>query len=615
MGRAATDLPSINNATQESNGQSLDNVITLQIIRNDLVSIPNQIDRNVTRTAFSQLINEYKDYAVGIVDPDGNLISQSRGSLLIFAANALGTAVRDGIELHGEDNLAHGDVLISNHAETLGQHLNNVVMYTPVRAQGGTGAIVAYFCVLMHWIDVGGIMVGSSTSTSTTEIFQEGIQFRSVKLMHRGVRSEDMLRMIRYNTRFPEELIGDVEAQIAGCILGRDMVAQVVHKYGVRQFKDAVVAMRHHARRRSQVAIQSAPQGEFSAFAFLDNDGVNLDRTVPIGVKVRLDGNRLTVDYHNVADQLSGPMNAGRNGGAVAAARIALKYLISPDEPLNEGDFDFLDVEIPEGKFLSATRNAPLGLSGHMIPTTVDTILRALSGPFPDRAAAAHHGTYGAYAFHGTCALTGEPFFHLDTSVGGWGASSTIDGYGPSRSNVHGDTSDVPIEVQEAYYPFRFVSYRLRRDSGGVGEFRGGLGVEKTYLITGPCRVTLKIDRTKCSPWGVAGGGEGYVSKVDIFKTDGTHIQSFKGTFDLDEGDRIIICTGGGGGYGHPWKRDVELVTEDVRRGYVSRESAFADYGVVFEDELEVNLAQTAARREVLAQSQSAENEKALAQN
>ncbi|MER1967704.1 hydantoinase B/oxoprolinase family protein [Castellaniella sp. GW247-6E4] len=583
---------------------TLDDLITLQIIRNDLVSIPNQIDRNVTRTAFSQLINEYKDYAVGIVDPDGNLISQSRGSLLIFAANALGTAVRDGLALHGEENLGQGDVLISNHAETLGQHLNNVVMYTPVRADQGRGEIVAFFCVLMHWIDVGGIMVGSSTSTSTTEIFQEGIQFRSVKLMHRGERSEDMFRMIRYNTRFPEELIGDVEAQIAGCLLGRDMVAQIVGKYGIEGFRDAVAAMRDHARRLSRQAIKAAPKGEFSAFAFLDNDGVQLDKTVPIGVQVRLDGERLTVDYVDVADQLSGPMNAGRNGGAVAAARIALKYLISPDEPLNEGDFDFLDVEIPEGKFLSARRNAPLGLSGHMIPTTVDTILRALAEPFPDRVAAAHHGTYGAYAFHGISAFTGEPFFHLDTSVGGWGASSTMDGYGPSRSNVHGDTSDVPIEVQEAYYPFRFVSYRLRGDSAGAGEFRGGLGVEKTYLVTGPCRITLKIDRTKCAPWGVAGGSEGKVSDVDIFRRDGSHIRSFKGTYEVDEGDRIVIRTGGGGGYGYAWRRDPERVRTDVRFGYVSREAALADYGVAFGDDLEIDVEGTTARRRAMSEGQ-----------
>ncbi|MCC7041229.1 MAG: hydantoinase B/oxoprolinase family protein, partial [Burkholderiales bacterium] len=272
-----------------------DDPITIQIIKNDLVSIPNQIDRNITRTAFSQLIKEYKDYAVGIVDAGGQLISQSRGSLLIFAANALGTAVRDGIALHGIANMRHGDVLISNHAETLGQHLNNVVMYTPIRSNDGEGEIVAFFCILMHWIDVGGIMVGSCTSTSTTEIFQEGIQFRSVRLLRGGVRDADMFRMIQYNTRFPEMLIGDVEAQVAGCLLGRDMVAQVVDKYGVGRFRSAIAAMWAHARWLSEEAIRAAPVGEFAAHSFLDNDGVHLDRTVPIGVTVRLDGKRIAV--------------------------------------------------------------------------------------------------------------------------------------------------------------------------------------------------------------------------------------------------------------------------------------------------------------------------------
>lgn len=593
---------------------TIDDPIALQIIRHDLISIPNQIDRNITRTAFSQLINEYKDYAVGIVDPDGNLISQSRGSLLIFAANALGTAVRDGLSLHDIDSIAHGDVMITNHAETLGQHLNNVVMYTPVRAMEGRGEIVAFFCVLMHWIDVGGIIVGSCTSTSTTEIFQEGIQFRNVKLMHRGIRSEDMFRMIQCNTRFPEMLTGDVEAQIAGCLAGRDMVGQVVGKYGIDRFRAAVGAMRDHAHRRIKMAVESAPRGEFSGYSFLDNDGVHLDRTVPVGVRVRLDGKRITVDYANVADQVSGPMNAGRNGGAVAAARIAMKYLFSPDEPLTEGDFDLLDVEIPEGKFLSARRNAPLGLSGHMIPTTVDTILQAMAEPFPDRVAAAHHGTYGVHAFHGVSAVTGEPFFHLDTSVGGWGASCDMDGYGPSRSNVHGDTSDVPIEMQEAYYPLRFTSYKLRCDSGGPGEFRGGLGVEKTYLITGPCKITLKIDRTKCGPWGIAGGGEGKVSEVDIFRRNGSHIRSFKGTYDVDDGDRIVIRTGGGGGYGFAWRRDIERVKSDVRLGYLSLSSALLDYGVAFNEALEVDSEATAVRRDELSRMQNGRADRVAAE-
>ena len=572
--------------------------ITLEIIKHDLVSIPNQIDKNITRTAFSPLISEYKDYAVGIVDPAGRLISQSRASLAIFVANALGTAVKDGLAIYGADGLRDGDAVISNHAGTLGQHLNNVVMYTPVRA---AGELVAFFCVLMHWIDIGGIMVGSCSSTQTTEIFQEGIQFRTVKLVDRGERVADMFRMIEYNTRFPEMLLGDVAAQVAGCFMGRDLVAEIAHKHGPATFRAAVHAMWDHAEAKVRAAIRAAPDGEYAAFSLLDNDGLYLDRTVPIGVKVRVGGDRVTVDFSDVADQLPGPLNAGRNGGAVAAARIAVKYLFSPDEPVNEGDFRPLEVEIPEGKFLSARPTAAIGGSGNMIPTVVDTILRALAEAFPDRAAAAHHGTYGVHAFHGTSPVTGAPFFHLDTCTGGWGATAAMDGYGPSRSNVHGDTSDVPVEMQEAFHPYRFESYELRPDSGGPGARRGGLGVVKTYRITAPCRLNLKIERTECPPWGLAGGMDGKPADVEIRRAGGEVARVLKGDHGLAAGDVVVIRSGGGGGYGPPWRREPELVARDVALGCVTRGAAERDYGVVVREDGSIDSAATERRRRHMA--------------
>jgi N-methylhydantoinase B len=577
--------------------------ITLEIIRHDLVSIPNQIDKNITRTAFSPLINEYKDYAVGIVDAEGRLISQSRGSLLIFVANALGTAVRDGIALHGADSMVEGDVLISNHAGTLGQHLNNVVMYTPIRV-GPENRLAGFFCVLMHWIDVGGTMVGSCTSTTTTEIFQEGIQFRSVRLFSKGERLPDMFRMIEYNTRFPDMLMGDVEAQIAGCFMGRDMVGAIAEKHGLATFEAAVHAMWDDAEAGSREAIRAAKPGVYESYAFLDNDGLNLDKTVPIGIRVRVGGERIAVDFSGVSEQLPGPLNAGRNGGAVAAARIAVKYMLSPDDPVNEGDFRCLDVEIPDGKFLSARPNAPIGGSGNMIPTVVDTILRAMAEAFPDRVAAAHHGTYGVHALHGISPVTGESFFHLDTLCGGWGGSSGMDGYGPSRSNVHGDTSDVPVEMQEAFHPYRFESYALRPDSGGPGEFRGGVGIVKTYRITGPCRINLKIERTKCPPWGLLGGGEGKTAEVEIRKTDGSVLKVFKGDHPLVAGDQVVIRSGGGGGFGPAWKRDLAAVQKDLITGCVSREAARRDYGVATLDDGSIDFESTQQLRKQMAKGE-----------
>ena len=190
--------------------------ITAEVIMHGLTAIPNLVDKNIARTAYSFLISEYKDYAVGIVDCDGKLITQSRGGLPIFVANALSAAVSDGLDIYGRQKLQHGDVVISNHAGSMGQHLNNVVMYTPIRIGETDGDLVGFFAVVMHWMDVGGITIGSCQSPFTTDIFQEGIQFRTVKLLNRGKRVDEMFRMVAENTRFPKLVLGDLESQIAG---------------------------------------------------------------------------------------------------------------------------------------------------------------------------------------------------------------------------------------------------------------------------------------------------------------------------------------------------------------------------------------------------------------
>jgi len=578
--------------------------ITLEVISQELVSIPNQIDKNITRTAFSSFISEYKDYSVGIVDASGALISQSRGSLAIFVANALGTAVRDGLQIYGADRLRAGDVVISNHAGTLGQHLNNVVMYTPIRGEDG-GELIAFFCVLMHWLDIGGMMVGSCSSTTATEIFQEGLQLRTVKLVEAGQRNEEMLRVIQYNTRFPDMLMGDIEAQIGGCELGRRMVVDILQRHGADTFRAAVAMMWNHADASVRSALRAAQDGVYRADSFLDNDGMDLDDPVPIGVSVRVEGETITVDFSAVSEQRPGPFNAGRNGGAVAAARIASKYLFSPERAVNEGDFRALRIEIPDGKFISATGNGALGSSGNMIPTVVDTILHAMAPAFPGRVAAAHHGTYGVHAFHGKNPRTGEPFYNLDTICGGWGATVDSDGYGPSRSNVHGDTANVPVEMQETFCPYRFESYALRPDSGGPGRFRGGIGVEKVYRITAPCRLNLKIDRTRCPPWGLDGGGSGRVSDVEFRQADGRIHHALKGDHPLQPGDVVIVRTAGGGGYGPAWQRGIDQVREDVRLGYVSAAAARDDYGVVITEDGCVNVTETAQLRQRLSDEET----------
>ena len=554
--------------------------ITAEIVVHAMSAIPNLIDKNITKTAFSPLVSEYKDYAVGIVDADGKLITQCKGGIPIFVANALSAAVRDGLEIYGKSGLQTGDIVITNHAGTMGQHLNNVVMYTPIRRSEGDDGLFGFMAIVMHWVDVGGIVVGSCLSNETTDVFQEGIQFHTVKLHSRGEPVAEMYRMITANTRFPHMVLGDLEAQIAGCLHGRSLVDELLDRYGADQVQAAVERYWDQSEAAVKRAIADIPNGTYEASSFLDNDGVHEDETVEVNVAVHVTNEGITVDLSGIGPEASGPMNAGYEGGAVAASRIACKYFFSPDDPANDGAFRPIKVHCPPGRFLSAGPTAPLSGSGNMLPTVVDTILKAFGSAVPEKVPAGHHGTYCLHVITGQLADDGGWFQHMESTIGGWGAWSDHDGVGPFRSIVHGDTMEVPVELQEANHPYRVDWVRLRADSGGAGKHRGGLGIEKCYTMLGPADVTAIIERTKCPPWGLDGGREGETGRVEVHRAGADCSEVLiKGSASLAVGDRALLFSGGGGGHGNPVERSTDSVAEDVRKGYVSRRAALKDYG------------------------------------
>jgi N-methylhydantoinase B len=553
--------------------------ITAEIIRYALCSITDQIDKNIMRTAFSPLIYEYRDFSVGILDAEARVIAQGRGSLPIFVANALGAAVRDGLGIYGADKMRPGDVVINNHAGSMGQHLNNVVMYTPIYVGAETKTLFGFMAILMHWMDVGGGVVGSCFGTQATDIFQEGIQLRSVKLYSRGERVEEIFRIIEHNTRFPTMVMGDISSQLAGCLMGRDLTVGVIDKYGEAAVAAAIALFWAQSEAVARAAIAAIPDGDYRASSFLDDDGISSDKTIPIDIIVRVRGDSIEIDFSGIASQLVGPINAGINGGAICAARIACKYLFTPAEPGNEGAFKPLTVTIPDGKFLSAGPTAPMGGSGYTLPTVVDTIFRALAGAIPDRVPAGHHGTYGTYVIHGRDPTTGELFQHLESGNGGWGASAHQDGASPYKSLIHGDMFDTPAEFLEASYPLRVLSAGLRPDSGGAGKFRGGLGTVKVLEILAPCTLTVYFERTKCPPWGLNGGLDGAPGYVEIHRHGQPVERKLKGDALLEAGDCVHIIAGGGGGFGIPAERSPDLVRDDVDRGMITLEHARREYG------------------------------------
>jgi N-methylhydantoinase B len=550
--------------------------ITLEVIRYGIISITDQIDANITRTAFSPYIYEYKDFAVGLVGADGQMVAQSTGGMPPFVADSVGTAVRDGLEIYGRDRLHQGDVIVCNHAAVQGQHLNNTVMYTPIYTGDGGGELIGFFAINVHWIDIGG------SAPKSTDIFMEGLQLRTVKIWSKGEPIEEVMRIIENNTRLPVELLGDISAQLAGCLLGRDMTTALAMKYGVPTFLSAIDTILDQAEAASRRAISDMPDGEYATETYLDNDGDN-DTPIPVKVKIIIKGDEMTVDYSELAPQAPGCVNSGYFGGGMTTARVAFKYLVMPGEPANEGLFRPLKLILPQGTILSAEPTAPMGNYSMPFPTVIDAVIKTLEKAMPERVTGGHFGTHSGFRIYGRDPGTGEFFNGHDSGHGGWGASAHNDGAGPFRTMAHGDTRLIPIELQESILPFRVEEFTLRADSAGPGKFRGGLGFRKRYRFLTPALLQTNLDRTKYPPWGVCGGKEALAGCVTVHKaeTGKSEIVCKAKGYQLAADDVAILETGGGGGYGPPVERALDLIARDLARGYITPEAAVRDYGVV----------------------------------
>jgi N-methylhydantoinase B len=541
--------------------------ITVEIIRCALKAAANEMSAVLKKTAYNMMIYEVQDYCVGMVDRQGRTMSQNEGALPIFLAD-LGVAAQDGVEVYGLANIHPGDIFLVNHPEICGQHLNNMVVYTPFFWEG---KLLCFLAVRAHWIDVGGASTGFGSSL-TRDVYEEGLQIRSVKIYKQGKPNLEVLRLIEDNIRFPESSLGDLRAQIACCRTGEERLEQICRKYGANLFHEAVHVIWEQTDKLVRDSVRAIPDGLYKASSFLDNDGRDFTKTVPIKVNVKVRGEELTIDFSEVSDQVPGFINCGSSGG-MAAARVAFKALTSPHGEVNEGSFRALDVILPPGKLLSARRPAPIGGWSLSLPTVLDTIFRALAPVLPERIPAAHKGDMGGYAIFGAHPKTRRRYVCQNIIGGGWGGRPFEDGASASVSMCQGDVKNTPIELQELYYPVLYEDHALRPDSGGAGKFRGGLGVEVKVKALHDLYVTRNTDRIECPPWGLLGGREALTNRTMIQRNG--QEEKLPGKFShllVRAGESVTFLTAGGGGYGDPSERDPNAVKRDVALGYVSQE-------------------------------------------
>ena len=554
--------------------------ITLEVIHNSLVAFAEEMATVLCRTAYNMMIYEVQDFVVGLIDTEGRLIAQNSGGLPIFLSD-LGMAVKDGIDCHGLGWFKPGDVLIMNYPYVCGQHLNNIVIYTPAFYKG---ELVAFMAVRAHWVDVGGTRIGFG-STKTTEIFEEGLQFRAVKVYEEGRPNEGILQILQDNIRFPDSALGDMRAQMAACRLGETRFAELMDKYGHDVVQDCIATIWDKSEQLTRQEIAKIPDGEYIAESFMDNDGIELDKPVKIKVKVRVMGDQMSIDFSEMSDQVKGCINAGYSGG-IAAARVALKDLTLPFLPVNEGCFRPLEVILPKGKLLYAVAPAAIGQWSITLPTVIDTIFKALAPALPHLIPAAHKGDMGGSAIHGINPDTGKRFVFMNIIGGGWGGKPWADGESAAVSVCQGDVKNIPVELQESYYPVVVENFSLREDSGGPGKYRGGLGLDMTVKVLSDCLINLNVERTKCPPWGIWGGHDGQSNVVYVKQDPAQPWQEVKKAtnFPMKAGGQVRTLTAGGGGYGLPEERDPAAMRRDVLEGYVSREAVARDYKVLFSE-------------------------------
>jgi N-methylhydantoinase B len=549
--------------------------ITVEVVRNAIVAYADEMANALMKSAYNMMIYEVRDYCCGLIDTQARMISQNRGGLPIFLAD-LGVAVADGITRYGLGGFKPGDVVVMNQGQVCGQHLNNVVVYSPC-FHGDE--LVGFAANRAHWVDIGGMHQGFGSSGST-DIYAEGLQMRSLKIYEAGERNETLWQIIRDNVRYPDASLGDLRAQIASCQLGARRYAELIARYGRGTVEACIAKVWDQAELAARRVVESIPDGRYEAESFLDNDGRNLTTPLRVKVAVQVQGSQLTVDFTEMNPQVQSPLNSGRSGG-IAAARVAFKALTSPDLDVNEGCFRPLDVILPEGTMLSAKPPAALGRWSIALPTVIDTILKALSPAVPHLIPAAHKGDMGGCSFFGF-RPDGSRFLLMNIFGGGWGGRPDEDGESASVSVCQGDVRNTPVELQEIKYPVLVDRHAFRSDSGGAGRFRGGLGLEVTYRMLQPCKANINCERTLDPPWGLFGGKSAATNAAIIRRAaDGAEEIVYKATeIEIGAGDSVTFLTAGGGGYGDPHQRARADVARDLTAGIVSPQAASNDYGI-----------------------------------
>lgn len=573
-----------------------DDPVTFAVLKSALDTIVDDMAYAVMRTARSPIVRDVLDYSVTLCDRHGRILSQAKTVALHLGA------VPDAMEVvlaRFKGDLAPGDVVVLNDPYDGGMHLPDIFMFKPVFAGE---QLFGFAVVIAHHCDVGGRVPGSNASDST-EIYQEGLRIPPLKLYERGVPNATLLALIRTNVRLPDLVIGDLEAQFATCNIGERELLRLHARYGAQTLESYFERLMDYGEALTRKAIASWPDGTYRFTDYIDGDGFSTE-ALPIACALTVAGDHLHVDFAGSAPQVRGAINATFSF-TKSATYLTVRCALDHDVPNNAGVYRCITVSAPEGSILNPLPPAPVAaraLTGYRV---VDAVMGALAQIAPHKVMAAGEGGNTVVAIGGYDKATRTPFILVDMINGAWGGRHDVDGI-EGVTNPSQNMSNLPIETLEQRYPLRVESYGFRPDSGGAGTYRGGLGLTRSYrLLAEDAVLQLRADRYDHAPYGLFGGERGAPSR-NFLEEDGVERPlPAKVTLDIRAGVRIRHDQAGGGGYGDPLQRDLDLIARDLADGKISRAAAESAYGVVFAGE-GLDAEATARRRSALTSAREA---------
>jgi N-methylhydantoinase B len=565
---------------------------TVEVIRNQLVNISEEMQARVMNSAYSSMWQEAGDLSAALLSPRAEVAGQSQRAIPIHVATMVTSVGQIVEQTGGYDALEEGDILIQNDPYSGNNHLPDFVVAEPVFHDG---SLLGFSAVRGHWLDVGGSSP-TSYAIDTGEILKEGLRVPPAKLYEAGERNDALYRVIFANVRDSDERVGDFNAQLAGVRQGRRRLQEVAEKYGAETVRATVDRLLDNDERRMRSCIEALPDGDYEAEDFLDGDGIE-DELLRIHATVRVRGSDIEVDFTGTDGQVSGGINAPPSVTR-AATHYGIKCTLNPGILRTSGEFRPVDIDAPRRSLVNPEHPAPVVAGNHETANRVfDTVVRAIGTIDADLVFGAGEGS-----------TNGLTYRSLETKVanrtrgmGGAGACATRDGINGIRSGV-GNTGIEPVERFEERYEYVTIDeFAIVTDTGGGGRFRGGNATRLTTRFADDVELIVTSDRAKTGPYGVAGGGEGARARHVHVTPDGErHELPSKCSTTLDAGSAFELQPAGGGGYGDPHERPPERVLEDVLDGYITAETALETYGVaVSGDPLGIDWETTEGLRDV----------------